>query len=168
MGKNFSRDFWIRIGFQNGFLHIIFKLHKLCLPFRNYSVINSIVHSWAHRIKDDRMENYGAYISFISKQHCRAAKDCFSRREFVQQTADCVGAGLLRKFSFSIISQNFCVIINFVKISCFAKFEQCCFAATLCRSRGGGVGEWGVGGLACTALRTLPAKADCAYIGVHL
>ena len=25
-------------------------------------------------LKDDRMENYGAYIGFISKQHCRTAK----------------------------------------------------------------------------------------------
>ena len=41
-----------------------------------------------HRIKDDRMENYSAYIVLISKKHCRAAKDCFSRREFVRQTAE--------------------------------------------------------------------------------
>ena len=42
----------------------------------------------SHRIKDDRMKNYSAYIVFISKLHCRAAKDCFSRREFVQQTVE--------------------------------------------------------------------------------
>ena len=35
---------------------------------------------------------------------------------------------------------------NFVKISCFAKFAQCCFAATLRRSRGGGEGVGSGGG----------------------
>ena len=42
---------------------------------------------------------------------------------------------------FREIFLQFCKIQNnFVKISCFAKFWQCCFAATLCRSgvRGGG------------------------------
>ena len=35
---------------------------------------------WAHRIEDDRIENYGAYIVFISKKHCRA-EGCLSRGE---------------------------------------------------------------------------------------
>ena len=55
---------------------------------------------------------------------------------------------------------------NFVKILCFAKFAQCCLAATLCRRRRRRGGSVGVP--AHTALRTLPANADWAYIGVHL
>ena len=74
-----------------------------------------------HRIINDRMENYSVYIGFISKKHCRTAKDCFSRREFVQQTADCVGAGLLRKFSFLVISRNFLEITNFMFCQIFLK-----------------------------------------------
>ena len=47
------------------------------------------------------------------------------------------------KFSWNFA--KFCKIQNnFVKISCFAKFLQCCFAATLCRG-GGGRGGGGVG-----------------------
>ena len=49
---------------------------------------------------------------------------------------------------------------NFV----FREILQCCFAATLCRSEGRG----GEGGPARTALRTLRANAECAYIGFHL
>ena len=57
---------------------------------------------------------------------------------------------------------------NFVKILCFAKFAQCCFAATLCWSRGGGGGGSGGGRrVPPCAVRTLPANADCAYIGIH-
>ena len=43
---------------------------------------------------------------------------------------------------FSLNFAKFSAIqINFVKISCFGKFVQCCFAATLCRSGGGGWGR---------------------------
>ena len=70
------------------------------------------------------MENYGVYIGFISKKHCRAAKDCFSRREFVQQTADFVGAGLLQKILFFVISRNFCEIINFMFCEIFLKLHE--------------------------------------------
>ena len=50
-----------------------------------------------HRIKDDRMENYGEYIGFTSKQNCRTAKDCFtvadgslcSRQQIVYEQGGC-------------------------------------------------------------------------------
>ena len=50
---------------------------------------------------------------------------------------------------------------NFVKILCFAKILQCCFAATLGRSEEeeGGGDWWGGRG---PPLRTLPANANCA------
>ena len=38
------------------------------------------VNTCTHRIKDDRIENYGAYIIFISKKHCRN-EEFLSRRE---------------------------------------------------------------------------------------
>ena len=58
---------------------------------------------------------------------------------------------------FCEISQN-----NFVKILSFAKCLQCCFAATLCRSGGRGVGggEGGPGPYHPSA--PFPANADCA------
>ena len=63
------------------------------------------------------------------------------------------------KFSWNFA--KFCKIQhNFVKMLCFA--------ATLCRSGGGGRGEKGDWeGLVRTALPTLRADADCAYIGFH-
>ena len=78
---------------------------------------------YTHRIINDRMENDGVYIGFISKKHCREAKDCLSRREFVQHTADCEGTGLLWKFLF-VISQNFREIINFMFHEIFIKFHE--------------------------------------------
>ena len=64
------------------------------------------------------------YIGFISKKHCHIAKDCFSRWEFVQQTADCVGARWLQKNLFFLILQNFCEIINFVFHKIFLEFHD--------------------------------------------
>ena len=54
-----------------------------------------------HRIIDDRMENYGAYIVFISKEHCRTTMKNILADRIVQQTADCVGVGWLQNFLFS-------------------------------------------------------------------
>ena len=68
------------------------------------------------------------------------------------------------KFSWNFA--KFCKIQNnFVKISCFAKFLQCCFAATLCRGGGGrGGGEWGVGGADMYCLAHPPCwRRLCLY-----
>ena len=101
----------------------------------------------------------------------------------MQQTADCVGVGLQQKFSFSQFrkifakyliwcctkfSSNFAKFHEIQKNFVFRKILQCCFAATLCtvgvkEEEEGGRGESGR-----TALRTLRANAECAYIGFHL
>ena len=60
-------------------------------------------------------------------------------------------------FVFCKIVLEFCKIQNnFIKILWFAKFWQCCFAATLCRS---GVKGWGARPV--LPWRTLRANADC-------
>ena len=78
-----------------------------------------------HRIKDDRMEYYGVYIGFISKKHCRAAKDCFSRREFVRAADSrlCRSRVAAKIFVF-IIQRNFREIINFVFREIFTEFHK--------------------------------------------
>ena len=95
-----------------------------CTGYRLRNFDNTSSVRQYHRIINDRMENYGVYISFISKKNCGAAKDCFSRRKFVQQTADCVGTGLLQKCLFFVILRNFCVINNFVFCEIFLEFHE--------------------------------------------
>ena len=115
--------------------------------------------------------------SIAGQQNIVLADGCLcSRQQIVQKQGGCKNF-CFHNFAkyliscFAKFSWNFAkfreILNNFFKISCFTKFVQCCFAAALCRSGGGGggrgSGERG-GGTARTALCTLRADADCAYI----
>ena len=57
---------------------------------------------------------------------------------------------------------------NFVKVLCFLKFVQCCFAATLCRSGGGGWGRcWRLAPCAPSELTQIVPISASIYTVFH-
>ena len=63
----------VYITWYSDFIHSYFLFVNIFSTFFHIYESTSKILSTTE-LKDDRMENYGAFIGFISKQHCRIAK----------------------------------------------------------------------------------------------